>query len=41
MPSLKSGKEMFSTESNNRMVSVVANAVGIRGDTVAERGMVD
>ena len=32
VPSLKSGKEMFSRESNNRKVSAVANAVGIRGD---------
>lgn len=41
MLSLKSGKEMFSKESDNRMVSAVANAGGIREDMVAERGKAD
>jgi len=41
VPSLKSGKEIFSRESNNRNVSSVAYAVGIRGDIVAERRKVD
>ena len=41
MPSLKSGKEIFSRESDNRKVSAVANAVGIKGDIVAERRKVD
>lgn len=38
---LKSGKETSPGESDNRMVSFTANAIGIREEMVSERGEID
>lgn len=38
---LKSGKETSPGESDNRMVSFTANAIGIREEMISERGEID